>query len=324
MNSLAQNIDKIYHHLTDKKCFVVIAGPTASGKTSLSLALSKFLPVEIISADSRQLYRYMDIGTAKPSKEELAMVKHHFIDYLNPDEEYNAGRFGDEAESVVKEIFEKGKIPLVVGGSGLYIKSLCEGLFQQENQDEIKKIRKLLTKKLEAQGKDRLYQELEKVDPDAAAIYTDKNPRRVLRALEYYYAFGESILASRKEKKTKRNFNFKYFGINFERQRLYERINLRAELMWRQGLVNETEQLLNMGYSPELNSLNTVGYKETIAYLHGKLKEQEAIEEIKKNTRRYAKRQMTWFKKVENIQWLDADEFKNGRITPNAILEKLI
>jgi tRNA dimethylallyltransferase len=266
----------------------------------------------------------MDIGTAKPSKEELATVKHHFIDYLNPDEDYNAGKFGDEAELTVNDIFDRGKIPLVVGGSGLYIKSLCEGLFSQEDSEEIKSVRDMLNHMLEEKGKEYLFDELKKVDPETAEIYSDKNPRRVIRALEYYYTFGESILKSRKQNKTKRNFNFKYFGINFERQRLYDRINLRTELMWKQGLADETRKILNMGYSPELNSLNTVGYKETIAYLNGKLTEQDAIEEIKKNTRRYAKRQITWFKSVEGIQWLDTEKHENGKVAPEEILEKLL
>jgi tRNA dimethylallyltransferase len=324
VQSMEKHIEKIYNKLIGEKCLIVIAGPTASGKTVLSLELSKHLPVEIISADSRQLYKYMDIGTAKPSKEELATVKHHFIDYLNPDEDYNAGKFGDEAELTVNDNIASGNNPLVVGGSGLYIKSLCEGLFSQEDSEEIKSVRDMLNRMLEEKGKEYLFDELKKVDPETAEIYSDKNPRRVMRALEYYYTIGESILKSRKQNKTKRNFNFKYFGINFERQRLYDRINLRTELMWKQGLADETRKILNMGYSPELNSLNTVGYKETIAYLNGKLTEQEAIEEIKKNTRRYAKRQITWFKSVEGIQWLDTEKHENGKVAPEEILEKLL
>lgn len=317
------NTDKIVNNLLATKTVIIITGPTASGKTGLSLELSKIIPIEVISADSRQIYRYMDIGTAKPNQDELKIVKHHFIDYLNPDEDYNAGKFGNEAEKIVLKILKNGKIPVVVGGSGLYIKSLCEGLFNQEENFALHGIRSFLSEKLKEKGKDYLYEELLKIDKDAAELYKDKNPRRVLRALEYYYTYGSSITQSRKKNVIKRDFKCKYLGINHERQALYDRINQRTKDMWRDGLVEETKNLLDMGYSPELNSLNTVGYKETIAYLQGKLSEDDAIAQIQRNTRRYAKRQITWFKKVSDIVWLNISNFESGKIPALEILKNL-
>jgi len=317
------DINSKFSELLESKTVPVITGPTASGKTGLSLRLAEIIPLEIVSADSRQIYKFMNICTAKPSDDELKSVKHHFIDILAPDEDYNAGRFGDEAERIVEDIFSRGKLPVVVGGSGLYIQSLCEGLFAQDENIALKGIRSFLNEKLEKKGRDYLYMELEKIDKAAAEKYQDKNPRRVLRALEYYYTYGESILNSRKQKKTKRNFNYKYFGINFEREKLYERINLRSELMWRNGLLDETVKILKMGYSPELNSLNTVGYKETLAYINRKCTEKEAIEEIKKNTRRYAKRQMTWFRKISEMHWFDVKDYKEEEIPGIEILKNI-
>ncbi len=322
-NLKKSEINKKFKELLSNKTVPVITGPTASGKTGLSLRLAEIISVEIISADSRQIYKYMDICTAKPTEEEQQKAKHHFIDFLTPDKDYNAGQFGDEAAKKVEEIFSEGKLPVVVGGSGLYVQSLCEGLFTQDENIAMKGIRSFLSEKLKENGKDYLYEELEKVDKAAAEKYSDKNPRRVLRALEYYYTYGESILNSHKEKKTKRNFNCKYFGINFEREKLYERINLRTEKMWRDGLLDETVNLLKMGYSPELNSLNTVGYKETIAYINRKISEEKAIEEIKKNTRHYAKRQMTWFRKISGMHWFDVKNYKEGEIPAIEILKNI-
>jgi tRNA dimethylallyltransferase len=316
-------INKKFDGLLATKTVPVITGPTASGKTGLSLGLAEIIPVEIISADSRQTYKYMDICTAKPTQSELKKAKHHFIDILTPDEDYNAGQFGDEAEKTVAEIFARGKLPVVVGGSGLYVQSLCEGLFTQDENMALKGIRSFLSEQLRDKGRDYLYNELQKVDKAAAEKYSDRNPRRVLRAMEYYYTYGESILNSREKNKTKRSFNYKYFGINFEREKLYERINLRTDMMWRNGLLDETVKLLRMGYSPELNSLNTVGYKETIAYINRKISEEKAIDEIKKNTRRYAKRQMTWFRKISKMHWFDVKNYEGGEIPAIEILKNI-
>lgn len=306
-------------NLIDNRNLIVILGPTASGKTELSLKLSKYLPIEIISADSRQVYRYLNIGTAKPNEDELKFVQHHFIDFLNPDEEFNSGTFGDLAEKKCNEIYSKGKIPVVVGGSGLYIKSLCEGLFSEENVDEEKLVRKELAVLFKENGIDPLYKKLHDIDNESAQLYSDKNPRRILRALEYYYNTGKKFSQSHKEKKIKRNFTINYFGIYFERESLYDRINIRTEKMWNSGLLQETLKVLNLGFNESLNSLNTVGYKETIKFINGIINEQEAIETIKMNTRRYAKRQMTWFGKIDEVTWIDGQIEDSEKI----ILKKL-
>ena len=292
------------------KNVIVILGPTASGKTDASIELSKFIDCEIISADSRQIYRELDIGTAKPAKEEQKKVIHHFIDILNPDEYYSAGLFGNQADGIIHNIFYRNKMPLIVGGSGLYIKALCEGLFDEDIDYDLDEVRKNLTRKLNERGIEELYNELASVDKESAELYKDKNPRRILRALEYFYATGITLSNAHIEKKEEKKFRTKYFGIYFDREELYDRINLTAELMWDSGLEAEIKKVLEMGYSPDLNSLNSVGYKECIAYLKGDLTRARAIELTKQNTRRYAKRQLTWFRKNIDILWLNGGSSK--------------
>ncbi|MFW5662151.1 MAG: tRNA (adenosine(37)-N6)-dimethylallyltransferase MiaA [Bacteroidota bacterium] len=282
---------------------IVITGPTASGKTSLAVSLAGHMDIEVISADSRQIYRYLDIGTAKPTEEELSAVKHHFIDILDPDENYSAGRFGEEAYNSFIKIKETGKLPVVVGGSGLYIKALCEGLFD-ESGPPCPEIRKMLEERLANEGIDAMYTELEGIDPKSAILFEDKNPRRILRALEYYIINNEPISEAHESSRRKRNLKPLYIGLNFERDDLYERINLRVDKMWQEGIIGETKRVLEMGYSPALNSLNTVGYKEVISRLKNEISEEEALRLIKRNTRRYAKRQLTWFRKYADMNWL--------------------
>lgn len=291
--------------LIEQRIAIAIVGPTAIGKTRLSLFLSDFFPVEIVSADSRQIYRYLDIGTAKPTLEERSKVVHHFIDIRNPDEYYSAGQFGKEASEVVLEIFKRGAVPLIVGGSGLYIKALCEGLFEEKytQQEKIKAMK--IRKELSYLGREALYSKLLEVDPETAKLYPDKNYVRLIRALEFYLVKGLPISFYRKQFSSKPKFKTIYIGLNCNRDFLYALINKRVDEMWKNGLVDEVKDILNMGYSPELNSLNTVGYKETIEFLQGKTTERVAIEMIKQNTRRYAKRQLTWFKKVANINWFN-------------------
>ncbi len=304
------------------KIVPVLMGATASGKTEASVELSKLIPAEAISADSRQIYKYMDVGTAKPSLEERAALPIKLVDFLEPDEYFSAGMFEKMAEQCVFEIFEKNKIPIVVGGGGLYIKALFEGLFEEDEVAKEKSvlIREKLREELETRGADFLYEKLKSVDPKAALEYADKNPRRITRALEYYYATGELFSEAKSKQKKSKIFRPLYLEIRRERKELYERINRRAEKMWENGLPEETSRILKMGYSPDLNSLNAVGYKETIAYLQGKIKEEEAISLIKRNTRRYAKRQITWFKKIENVERLQG----NASEIAEKIYERLI
>lgn len=287
---------------------IVIVGPTCSGKTNLSLKLTKSVPSEIISADSRQIYKYLDIGTAKPSKEQLQLFPHHLIDLLNPSENYDVSRFEKDAEGIIDLINKKNKIPIIVGGSGLYIKVLIDGIFDTADRDE--EYRKELLQKRKEFGNDFLYEELKKVDPVSAEKMLPQNWKRVMRALEVFHTTGEPIWkhhqnqSSQKEKK----YIFIQFGLDWERNILYQNIDKRVDQMIEHGFVNEVKNILGDGYDKNLNSLNTVGYKEIIQHLDGEITLERAIELIKRNTRHYAKRQMTWFRKDERIHWFDVKD----------------
>lgn len=283
---------------------IVVAGATASGKTALSEYIAQLLPVEIISADSRQIYRQLTIGTAKPSAELLQRIPHHFVDIVEPDQPYNAGQFGGEAASTVADICARGRVPVVVGGSGLYVRALCDGLFNDDTAADIQQHRLLLQQRIETEGIDALYAELLRVDPVSAQRYSDRNPRRIQRALEYYAATGQPLSEAHKQQQQQRSFRTLYTAIDMERAALYERINRRTEQMFADGIVEETEAVLARGYSPELNALNTVGYKECLALLRGELTREAAIDLVQQNTRRYAKRQLTWFRRIESMLWL--------------------
>lgn len=289
---------------SNSKKLIVIGGPTASGKTELGIELAMLLDSEIISADSRQVFKYLDVGTAKPTSEERSQAVHHFIDFLEPDDYYSAGVFGDQAYAKVQELQSNGIIPIVVGGSGLYIKALCEGFFKDHNSNSDNSIRIKLESELNELGLDNLYDRLKEIDPKSADLYIEKNPRRIIRALEYFEITGIPFSQAHQLFDTKRELEPLYFGIFHDRNLLYNRINIRSEIMWKSGIIEETEKVLSMGFSKELNSLNTVGYKETIAFLEGKISEYEAIEKISQNTRRYAKRQMTWFRQYDDMTWL--------------------
>ncbi|GAB1430499.1 tRNA (adenosine(37)-N6)-dimethylallyltransferase MiaA [Ignavibacteria bacterium] len=288
----------------EQPSIIVIAGPTAAGKTATALAVAERLgDCAVISADSRQIYRCLDIGTAKPTPEERTTCPHFFIDILNPDEYYSAGRFADEASAVIRNMQAAGKRPIVVGGTGLYIASVFEGIFN-EPQGDYTAVREELNKRMENEGREALYAELDVIDPAAALRYSDKNPRRILRALEFYYATG-SKFSEFSASRPATEFQAKYYGITPAlRGELYARINRRSEEMWNGGLPEETERILAMGYSPELNALNTVGYKETIAYLRNEISAEQALESIQRHTRNYAKRQITWLRRNASIKWL--------------------
>ncbi len=299
----------------------MILGPTASGKTGLSLELSKLLKIQVVSADSRQIYKYLNIGTAKPSKDELIELKHHFIDYLEPDNNYSAGKFAREATDVIKQVKSTGDVPFVVGGTGLYIRALCECFFNEEIEID-PRIREILENMLKEKGRKYLYHKLKEVDPESASEYNDMNPRRVIRALEYFLRTEEKFSTAKIEKIVESQFEPIYFGIAHPREVLYDRINQRAETMWKEGLAEELQKILDMGYSPLLNSINTVGYKEAYRFLKGEMNENETIEEIKKNTRRYAKRQLTWFRRNSEIIWLDGMAENNAEIMMRELQEK--
>lgn len=279
----------------------MIVGPTCSGKTSLSLILAKNLNTEIISADSRQVYKKIDIGTAKPAKDQLINVKHHFIDELNLDEEFNASYFEKKAEIILSILLNNNKIPIVVGGSGLYIKALVDGITETADTDE--KIRKELLEIKKNYGLEYLYKELQKVDPQSASSMLPQNWKRVIRALEVFKLTGKPIWQHHLTQNPKKKFDFYQVGLLWEREKLYQNINDRVDKMFNDGLVEEVKKILSEGYSKKLNSLNTVGYKEVINYLDGRITLDQAIELVKRNTRRYAKRQMTWFNADKRIHW---------------------
>jgi tRNA dimethylallyltransferase len=306
---------------------IAIVGATASGKTATSLALVRLLQrqskfeslfdgiagAEIISADSRQIYRYLTIGTAKPSADELQEIPHHFVDCKNPDEIYSAGEFGTDAAARIDTLLAQKRFPIIVGGSGLYVQALCEGLFDEAHPVDTSAARIQLEERLENEGISTLYKELRKVDLVLAERYNDMNPRRIVRALEYFYTTGIPLSEAQNTFETIRTFPTLYFGIDVERETLYDRINARTAAMFGinddDGIIAETAQVLALGYKQQpnqlnaLNSLNTVGYKEAIAYLKGELTRQRALELAQQHTRHYAKRQMTWFRRNTHIHW---------------------
>ncbi len=285
------------------KLVLVIVGPTGSGKTSLSLTLSKKIDSEIISADSRQFYKYLDIGTAKPSKAEMETVKHHLIDFLNPDEDYNVSKFENDANEIIQSIHLQKIVPVVIGGSGLYIKALIDGIFDTADRNDVLRI--YLKKLKDENGNEFIYEMLKKKDPEAAATMLPQNWKRVIRALEVIELTGKSILHHHSEQSKKSEFNFVQIGLNWERDTLSKKIESRVDRMISDGLIKETENILSMRYSENLNSLNTVGYKEIISFLKNEITLDKAIDLIKRNTRRYAKRQMTWFRADKRINWYE-------------------
>ena len=281
----------------------VIVGPTCSGKTTFSIELAKKINGEIISADSRQFYKLLDIGTAKPTPEELSQVKHHLVDFISPQTEYNVSRFEEDSLKIIESLFKENKTPVIVGGSGLYIRAVVEGLFNEIDTDE--EYREYLNELRTKFGNTHIYGILKEVDPVSAEKMLPQNWKRVMRALEVFHISGEPIWKFQKEHKRETDIEFRQFGLNWPREILYKNIETRVDKMIDLGLVDEVKSLLANGYNENINALNTVGYKEIISYLKSEYSLERAIELIKRNTRHYAKRQMTWFRKDESINWLD-------------------
>ena len=292
------------------KKVLAIIGPTASGKTQIGVETAKLLDGEIISADSRQVYKHFPIASAIPSEKEREGIPHHFMEELNLNEEFNAGDFGRMGRELINRIFESGKQPIIVGGSGLYIRSLIDGLFDDDEdpatkEEGSKEIRDKLYERLKEKGKEFLYNELKEIDKIAAATMLPTNFKRVIRALEIYYATGKKISDLHKNK-IEVDFKTLQVGLMWDRAELYKRINERVDMMLEMGLVDEVRQLKNNGYNPvQYNSLNTVGIKEVFSYLDNETTQSEMIRLIKQNSRRYAKRQMTWFRKDKRINWVN-------------------
>lgn len=281
---------------------IVIVGPTCSGKTQLSLELSDRLNTEIISADSRLVYKYLNIGTAKPSEYELKKTKHYFINLLEPDENFNVSEYETQALKIIHQLHQRNKTPVVVGGSGLYIKALVDGIFNSVDSDE--DLREKLSRERKEYGNEYLYNKLKEVDPESASKMLPQNYKRIIRALEVYYLTGKPIWVFQKEYKRETKINFKQYGLCWKRDKLYQNIDSRVDNMIESGLVEEVRQILGKGFDENLNSLNTVGYKEIIKYLDGEISLERAVELIKRNTRRFAKRQLTWFNRDDRINWI--------------------
>lgn len=300
---------------------VVIVGPTASGKTALSIELAKKIDGEIISSDSMQIYKDMDIGTAKVTKEEAQGIKHYLVDFVSPDQRYTVSDFKKDSEAAIKEILEKGKVPIVVGGTGLYVNSLIYGIeYQDMKIDE--EYRNMLIKRAEDPLElEKMWDEANTIDPEAMVKISKNDMKRIIRVLEIYKSTGktktEQEILSR-QKGTE--YDFKVFGISMDRERLYERINLRVDLMIEAGLEDEVRNLLEK-YDEFPTAMQGLGYKEVKEYFDGILTREEMIDKIKQESRRYAKRQLTWFRRNEEIVWLDKDDGMENNI--KTILERL-
>ena len=280
----------------------VIVGPTASGKTELSIQLASACHGEIVSADSRQIYKWLDIGTAKPSASQLEDIPHHCIGFVDPSIEYNAGAYAKHAIHKIEDIRTRNHIPVIVGGSGLYIRALVDGMFEGEVKDETVRMR--LKNRVELEGLESLYNELKQCDPVSAEAIHPNNAPRILRALEICQITGKTRAQIWEEKGPGRAFDPIFFGLYWPREILYQRINDRVDRMLEQGLVDEVHALVKRGYGPQNNSMNTLGYKEVISYLNREINQDAMREQIQRNTRRFAKRQMTWFRNDARIHWI--------------------
>ena len=292
---------------------IVICGPTASGKTALSIELAKQINAEIVSCDSMQIYKEMDIGTAKPTKEEMQGIKHYLIDCVEPTMRYSVAEYKKDAEKAIEEIIKKGKTPIIVGGTGLYVDSLIYSIeypkieFDQEYRNELEQI-------ANEKGLEVLYEMAKKIDPKAIEKISQNDKKRIMRILEIYKATGKT--KTEQEIESRRNeskYEYKVFAIDMPREILYERINKRVDIMIEQGLIKEVEELIKK-YNTFPTAMQGLGYKEVVEYLEGKISKEEMIEKIKMETRRYAKRQLTWFRKNKQTIWLDGQENKQNNI----------
>ena len=291
------------------KDLIVLTGPTAVGKTSLSIALAKAVDGEIISADSMQVYKYMNIGTAKITEEEKCGIPHFLIDELEPDEEFNVTIFKNKVMGYIEDIKSRGKVPIIVGGTGFYIQSVIYDINFNEYGDD-SKVRKKYEAMAETIGKSELHKKLALVDREYADSVSENNVKKVVRALTFFEMTGEKLSEHNKRERERRSpFDFAYFVLTMDRKKLYERIDKRVDLMFDMGLVEEVKALMAKGYDKSLVSMQGIGYKEVIDYLSGKTSLEECIDIIKRDTRHFAKRQLTWFKREKVVTYIDKDEF---------------
>ena len=300
-----------------KPIVYVIGGPTASGKSNLAVELAKKINGEIVSADSMQIYKDMDIGTAKVNSVEMQGIKHYMIDFVSPDERYSVSNFKTDAEAAIVDILSKGKTPVIVGGTGLYIDSLIYGIeFQDEEIDT--EYREKLNQIAKQEGLEKLYEEALKIDPEAMQKISKNDKKRIIRVLEIYHKTGKTKTETEKEsRKNEVKYNYKVFAITMDREKLYSRIEKRVDKMVEQGLIEEVKKIVQK-YSCFPTAMQGLGYKEVVEYLENKTTKEEMIEKIKKETRHYAKRQLTWFRKNKETIWLDGEKDINEN------LEKII
>lgn len=290
-----------------KNKVIVICGPTASGKTALSIELAKQINGEIVSCDSMQIYKDMNIGTAKPTTEEMQGIKHYLIGYVSPEERYSVADYKKDAKRAIKEIIEKGKMPIVVGGTGLYLDSLIYEIeYQDIKLDEA--YRNQLEKEVQEKGLEALYERAKMIDPKAIEKISATDKKRILRILEIYHATGKTKTEQEIESRKKEvEYDYKVYALNWDREKLYDRINKRVDIMIEQGLIQEVEEILQK-YQKFPTAMQGLGYKEVVDYLNGIYTKEEMVEKIKMETRRYAKRQLTWFGKNKQTIWLDAED----------------
>ena len=292
-----------------KKPMIILTGPTAVGKTDLSIQLAKAINGEIISADSMQVYRHMDIGSAKVTPEEMDGVPHHLIDVLEPEEEFNVVVFQKLAKEALTGIYERGHIPIIVGGTGFYIQALLYDIDFTENDGDTA-IRRELEKLAQTQGAGCLHQMLQEIDPESAAAIHQNNVKRVIRAIEFYRQTGKKIsLHNEQEREKQSPYQFLYYVLDTDRKTLYERIDRRVDLMMEHGLVDEVKHLADMGCTRDMVSMQGLGYKEILDYLSGEIPLEEAVYILKRDTRHFAKRQLTWFRREKDVIWLNKPDF---------------
>lgn len=293
----------------EKRPLIVLTGPTAAGKTALSIRLAKAVGGEIISADSMQIYKKMNIGTAKICPEEMQGVPHFLVDELEPDEEFNVVRFQQMAKEAIEGIYERNHIPLIVGGTGFYIQALLYDIdFSRHESEET--YRRELTALAEKKGKEYLYGMLKEIDAEYASTLHANNVKKVIRALEYFHETGEKLSAHNASQREKHSpYRFVYFVLNEKREILYERINARVDAMMREGLLEEVKGLVAEGCGRELISMQGIGYKEFFDFFDGKKNLEDAVEQIKLDTRHFAKRQLTWFRREKEVLWLNKEDY---------------
>ena len=302
----------------EKPKIIVICGPTASGKTNLSIELAKKIDGEIVSCDSMQIYKEMNIGTAKPTKEEMQGIKHYLLDFVSPNKRYSVAEFKTDATKAIETILSNNKVPIIVGGTGLYVDALTKNITYPQIEIDLK-YRKYLEKIIQKDGLQSLYEKAKKIDENAMKIISQNDKKRIMRVLEIYHQTGKTKTELEIEsRKNPLPYNYKVFAINIDREKLYERINKRVDIMIEQGLIKEVQQLLKK-YEEFPTAMQGLGYKEVISYLNNDLSKEEMIEKVKMETRRYAKRQLTWFRKIPNIIWLDG--LNNMQNNVNIILE---